>query len=93
MRKITLLLATIIVILGNNLFAQTTVFDINESFSSNVSDWGFTLSNGATQTNTYDATNKQLQIRWPNANSEYIKTLTTAITPGTDNKVTVDLII
>lgn len=67
--------------------AQTQVYDLEEDFTSDVSNWGF--SNGA----TYESTNKLLQIRWPNSSVEYTKTLDAAIISGTDNKVTVELII
>jgi len=93
MRKITLYLAIIAMFLGSNLFAQTTVYDVNESFGTDVTSWDFALNNGGTQTISYNSTNKLLQFRWPNSSSEYIKTLSTAITPGTDNQVTIELII
>lgn len=83
---------TIISIHLTKFYSQTPVFDLEENFSSNVSSWGFTSSVG-TQTQTYDATNKLLQVRWANGSSEHIKTLSTEISPGTDNKITVDFTI
>lgn len=74
-------------------FAQTTVFDLNEDFTTDVTNWGFTQNNGGVQTISYNATNKALQVRWPNSSSEYIKTLATAITAGTDNKMNVEFIV
>ena len=93
MKKLLLIICILASFFGSSVFAQTTVYDLKEDFSSDVSSWDFTLNNGGTQTISYNTTNKLLQIRWPNSSSEYIKTLSTAITPGTDNKVTVDLII
>ncbi|VBB48022.1 exported hypothetical protein [uncultured Paludibacter sp.] len=78
---------------GIGLFSQTTVYDLQEDFTSDVSNWGFTLNNGGSQTITYNSANKLLQIRWPNSSSEYLKTLSSTITPGTDNKITVEFII
>lgn len=83
----------LISLFSTNINSQIPVYDLNEGFATDVSNWDFTLNNGGTQTISYNATNKLLQVRWPNSSSEYIKTLATAITPGTDNKVTVDLII
>jgi len=94
MKKTTLLFFGFVFIslYSTKVNSQTTVYDLKEDFTTDVSNWGFTTNVG-TQTNTYNATSKLLQIRWGNASSEYIKTLSTTITPGTDNKVTVDLII
>ena len=72
MKKITLfMIFTIISIHLTKFYSQTPVFDLEENFSSNVSSWGFTSSVG-TQTQTYEATNKLLQVRWANGSSEHI---------------------
>lgn len=98
MRKITFLMALLAVFWGTGtlfspIYGQTRVYDLQEDFTTDVTNWGFVLNNGSSQTNSYNATNKLLQIRWPNANSSYIKTLTSAITPGTDNTIKVEFVV
>lgn len=75
------------------LFSQVTVYDMQEDFTSDVSNWDFVTNNGSAQTFTYNSSTKRLQARWPNGNSSWVKTLSSAVTPGTDNLVKVEFII
>lgn len=95
MKKLFTFLIGVVLItsFSTTTFSQTEVSDLKEDFLSDVGNWGFTLNNGGTQTISYNSTNKLLQVRWPNSSSEYLKTLATSITPGTDNKITVEFII
>ena len=70
----------------------TTVYSINENFSTTpATNWGFSTVSG--QTFTYDAVNKLLQVRPGSPSSYSVKTFATAITQGTDNKITVQLVL
>jgi len=71
---------------------SSKVYTINETFSSApAANWGFTTVSG--QTFTYESVAKRLQIRWGSPTSFTTKAFTTAIAPGTDNKVTVEAIV
>jgi len=93
MRKITLLLAVMAVFWMGSISAQTSVNVLKEGFTTDLGAWGFASNNGSAQTINYGSTNKVLQIRWTNGNSEWMKTLSSAVTAGTDNKVTAEFII
>ena len=72
---------------------NTKVYSLSENFSvaPTETNWGFSTVTG--HAFTYDATNKVEQIRWTTATSYSTKTLSTAVAPGTDNLITIEMIV
>lgn len=70
----------------------TKVYAVNEDFTTApTSNWGFVAASG--HTFGYDAVNKRFTIRWGSPTSYTTKTLASAVTPGSDNKVTIEVIL